>query len=222
MKHDQQKIDDTFSEDLSSLEEILFQDDHCAPDAGLDKQILAAAQREIEKDSKVTVYKVSWWQKLSLPLTLFAGLTFGVLAIKSVFQVPIRAGVESQDNTINIKLVDGEKFLQPNKPISKLIQRKLPELQIPPELSKLTPKPVNVMPQQTSEIAMDIIDTKIAIQAFTSSKDKPPKKNQWARKIIKLMREGQIKSARLELEQFKVAYPNYPIEEQIKSLSPIN
>lgn len=228
MKDIKQKLsyknsDEYISDEWCCLEKVTEQEICLSPGDDLNKQIIAAAQREILSPIKSEEYQISWWRKLSLPLYVAAGFTFSVFAFKSMWPAPLyQAPSKSTVVEIQSELENGpETFLsQPDMTESERIKRELPELSVAPESVVFTQKEPIIMALEPSENSKFAAETKID-KIYTGSplsKATYPEKEAWVRKIIDFMRNGETESARTELTRFKRAYPYYPIEEQIKVL----
>ena len=189
----------------------------------LDKQILAAAHREMSQPKKRQEYRLSWWRRLSLPLYIAAGFTFTVFALRPIWQAlgyqMEQTEQTSQANSIQISQdTDSE---QQELARSSRVNRELPQLQPVPDAPDTTIKervPSELVQQDDNGYVSDINADEIYTGTHLS-KAVYPEKDAWARKIINFMRNGENESARLELIRFKKVYPDYPIEEQIKVLN---
>ena len=223
MKDSNQNSDQAISQEWLKLEKIMSERVRELPDEVLNKQILAAAHREISQPKKGAEYQLSWWRRLSLPLYLVAGFTFTVFALKPIWQAPGYQieQVERSSQPTSIQISQESVSEKQDLGQSNRMKRELPQLQIVPEIPGSTTKEQvasEITQQQsdefTSEINVDEIYTGTLL-----SKAIYPEKDAWARKIINFMKNGENESARLELIRFKKVYPDYPIEEQIKVLN---
>ncbi len=223
MKDSNQNSDQIFSQDWLKLEEIISQQAKSLPDDALDKQILAAAHREMSQPKTRHEYQMSWWRKVSLPLYVAAGFTFTVFAFKPIWQAPgyqlEQVEQASQETSIQISqelVTEQQDLVQSNR-----VKRELPQLQAIPDALNATTKelvPSEFVHQQESDFVSDV-NVENIYTGTQLSKATYPEKDAWARKIIHFMKNGENETARLELIRFKKVYPDYPIEEQIKVLN---
>jgi len=215
-------ISDTdISEDWYHLERFMLQQDCLLPDEALDKQIIAAAHREIKLPSKPREYQLSWWRKLSLPLYIAAGFTFTVIGFTSLWQEPDYLMDTEKTQTVSVEINSNYVASQQEAQKSSPIKRELPELVIAPTTLGVTPKEQatsDFSTQERTEFVLPSNDEKV-YTGTELSKATYPEKEAWVHKIIELMKKGENESALVELSRFKKAYPNYPIEEQIKVLT---
>jgi len=223
MKYSNQNSDQEISKDWSKLEKVIADQVSPLPNDVLDKQILAAAHREISQPKTRSEYQISWWRKLSLPLYIAAGFTFTVFALKPIWQTPGYQMEQSEQASqatsikINQESVNEKLMVESSR-----VKRKLPLLQAIPDVPEATtkdPVPFELESQENNDFRSDIKDDEIYTGTHLS-KTVYPEKDAWARRIINFMKNGDNEVARLELIRFKKIYPDYPIEEQIKGLNP--
>lgn len=221
MNDNNQNSEQIISQDWLKLETIMSEQVKPLPDEVLDRQILAAAHREISQPKKRADYQVSWRRKLSLPLYVAAGFTFTVFALKPIWQVPghqiEQTEQASQPTSIQIGKEDSEQQVTQ----SSRVKRELPQLQAIPDIPETTTKervPSELIHRENDDFSSDIKDGEIYTGTHLS-KAVYPEKEAWARKIINFMKNGDDETARMELIRFKKVYPDYPIEEQIKVLN---
>ena len=212
---------DRLPDDLQRLQSLFSQEVLPLPNTALDKQIIAAAHREIKAPQKPVIYAISWWRKLSLPLYVAAGFTFTVLAYKSLWQVPVYQMEAESSHAMSAEFDIDSINLQQDMQQSDRIKRQLPELLVPPDSPERTEneKIVSDFEQNISADFKTSIEKDDIYTGTYLSKALYPEKEAWARKIIDHMRKGDIETARSELIRFKKIYPDYPIEEQIKVLT---
>lgn len=223
MNYNDHDSDQSISPDWRRLENIISGQVSPQPDEALDKQILAAAHREIKAPQKRPSYQLTWWRRLYLPLYVAAGFTFTVFAFKSILQAPSyqMEQVEETSQATSIQFSQEPTVEQQTLSQSSRIKRVLPQMQVVPDVPDATIKesPVTELVQQENADIVSDIDVQQIYTGTQLSKAVYPEKEAWARRIIGFMRNGENETARLELIRFKKAYPDYPIEEQIKVLS---
>jgi len=220
MTDDKLDLKDEGADDLRQLEQFLSNETDILPNTSLDKQIIAAAHREVLAPKKPLLYRVNRWRKLSLPLYIAAGFSFTVVAFKSLWPVPIYFSEEGTSASISVKIEQEAATPESKIEQKERIKRQLPEFISPPITpeSAKSEKIISDIEQNgeqsfDSELKKEEIYTGIHLSKATF-----PEKEAWARKIIDQMKNGDLENARLELVRFKKVYPNYPIEEQIKVL----
>lgn len=223
MNNSNQNSDQAISQDWSKLEKIISEQVSPLPNNVLDKQILAAAHREINRPKKRSEYQIRWWRKLSLPLYIAAGFTFTVFALKPIWQTPGYQMEQSEQSSQGTSIqINQEEVSEQQVNQSSRIKRELPQFQAVPDKPETTTKervPSELAGQGNTDFRADIKDGEIYTGTHLS-KAEYPEKDAWARKIINFMKNGDKETARLELIRFKKVYPDYPIEEQIKMLNP--
>lgn len=226
--NDQEMIDE-----IENIRNLLSQNEPHHLDFELDKQIIAAAYRDINESHKKNSYQLSWWRKITLPLYVAAGFTLTILAYSNLWPtLPYIAPNDTQDSAAMRILIDGaqssKNSISKTSPSASPTSREKILLPAPFEAPSLPgetiegSKMVAVTPinKSTNEVS-DAFEQKQE-SYYTGSqlvKAEFPEKESWARKIIDYMRGGQFELAKTELRKFKDVYPSYPIEEQIKALS---
>lgn len=209
------------SDDFERLESLFSDQVQPLPHRVLDKQILAAAHREIQVPKKVMNYRTSWWRRLSLPLYVAAGFTLTVFAYKSLWQPPVYLVEPDTGHTASVTFDSEPVVVKSEVQESTLIKREMPEFLVAPDVLERA-KNDSIVSDFKQEINDDFTPS-IKKEAFYTgsglAKAIYPEKEAWARKIINHMLNGNIEIARSELISFKKIYPDYPIEEQIKGLS---
>ena len=78
--------------------------------------------------------------------------------------------------------------------------------------------PLRIEEPEILAIAPEHIALSEGVQGNEDGIDIKHNKEQWARKIIILFKNAEFKAAQNELIEFKKAFPNYPIDEQIETL----
>ncbi len=219
--------------DIDEIGRLLSKIERRQPCFDLDKQIIAAAHRELEENVASNRFQLSWWRKISLPLYVVVGFTLTILAYDSLWPTLPYLNAESANSTAEMEIlieqtkIDNDANYKDNLANSSSSRERI-----------LLPKRLDVpnLPDETREeskivgaspINVDVDDAnsspgKNQDYFFTGNqliKSEFPEKESWARLIIDYMRDGQFEQARTELRKFKGVYPNYPIEEQIKTFS---
>jgi len=209
------------SEDWSSLERLFSQQQAALPDDVLDKQIIAAAHREMALPNKPKEYRLSGWRKLSLPLYITAAFTFTVIGFNSLWQEPGYILDSESPQTTSIEFNSDSVASEKEQRQSSPIKRELPELLVAPSSFGVTPKePIDkAFSNQEQPELIPSVDAKEVYTGTELSKATYPEKEAWVHQIIDLMKKGESEAALIELTRFKKAYPDYPIEEQIKVLT---
>ena len=223
MSNSEYSLEDEMSADFEKLENLLTNSEKLVnPESCIDKQILAAAHREMCLPKKTSTFRVTWLKKLSLPLYVASGFIFSVLALKSLWQPPIHTIQEDSNTSVAVN-ISIEQNAVPNVTTPKPRQkRELPEMIGLPEVVEPTSKSdvaVRLVEndESTSDAQQDensgvYTGTEFSVAEFRE-------KEAWVRKIIHHMKNGESEIARSELIKFKTVYPEYPIEEQIKVLN---
>jgi len=220
-KTDENTLDSQVSKDLENLKILLGNETNLYPDAALDKQIFAAAHREMEEPLRPKTYKLSFWRKLSLPLYIVSGFMLTAFAYKALWYAPVITPVGSDETAtiITIESDSAEKtIVEPEIPVEK---RALPEPTAPvPMPERIITQSEKSQPTSKHHLTSDSLLIKQGIYTGSElSKSTYPEKEAWVRSIINHLKEGNNETAKNELVRFKKAYPDYPIEEQIKVLS---
>ncbi|TQV88800.1 hypothetical protein [Aliikangiella coralliicola] len=213
------------------------------PDLAIDKQIIAAAHRELSSPNPKKIPKVSWWKRLALPLYATATFAFTAIAAHWLWPAPVKMPPGTTPGPVTIDLVE-PKTKAPKMPSRK--QRKLPELDYStmPEADKSQSQntveeplsgleeTMNILPPKGESQQQDSVADSSANRSSLNEKESAtkrsdgttsvaklsfPDKEEWAREIIELFKKGDFGAARTELVRFKKAYPDYPIDEQIEA-----
>jgi len=210
----------SISEGWENLERLLKQQQKELPDESIDKQIIAAAHREIELPGKPREYRLGWWRKLSLPLYITAAFTFTAIGFNALWQEPGYIIESDKPHTTSIEFNSGSVTVEEKTEQSSPVKRELPELVVAPTSFGATPKESSKEEFSTQEQqkSLPTIDVKEVYTGTELSRAAYPEKEAWVHQIIELMKKGESEAARKELTRFKKAYPDYPIEEQIKVL----
>ncbi len=214
------ELDAELESDLRHLKSALDDSEMGAVDSVIDKQIIAAANRELDR-KRPTEYRISFWRKLALPLYIGSGMVFTVLAYNTLlFPEPTYKETTHSETTI-VKMQSEEITEKDNVEAVAREKRELPALENPSVM------PERVITQSESsavEIGSSELDATELLEKgiYTGNELKKadyPEQDAWARDIIELLKAGSIESAKSELNRFKQVYPDYPIEEQIKALT---
>lgn len=230
------EIDNAF---LERLEESYKNVSVEEPSSDLDKQIIAAAHREIAEPNKLKRPNNSWWRRLSLPVT--AAATFAFTAIATHILMPEQVGVPpgtTSPRPIKIDLVDDKKVeikIQERKP------RKLPEYKSPvsePEVTTEVDETNDIalmrerirakndaLRAKTKKLNQELSQEEKKAYAESQGSDSSklaklehPEKEEWARIVIELFKKGEFEKAQQELIRFKKVFPEYPIDAQIEAI----
>ncbi len=217
------------------LEKIYRQHSKELPNSAIDKQIIAAANAELMSPNPRNKLKTSWWRRLSLPLYVTATFTFTALAAHWFWPAPVRIapGTSPSPTMINLsepgivdlempkrqprKMPDAESLIEPPQTEKKSFEATQGEVLIDAAErqrkldQQLHSKSVVSLPsKQTTAVNSAKEATKnVAKLSFQD-------REEWARKIIELFKKSEFEQAQGELVRFKKAYPDYPIDEQIK------
>lgn len=206
------------------------------PSVDLDKQIIAAAHREIAEPNKLKRPNNSWWRRLSLPVT--AAATFAFTAIATHLLLPEKVGVPpgtASPRPIQIDLVD-EKDLKLK--VEQRKPRKAPKFESPIKEPEVSSKVENDdIADMHNEMKVENGSLRTKVPELNQAKEKNkslesskgaevsklaklehPEKEKWSRQIIELFKKGEFEKAQKELVRFKKIYPDYPIDAQIEAL----
>ncbi|MGX5175253.1 hypothetical protein ACUR5C_14635 [Aliikangiella sp. IMCC44653] len=204
-----------------------------SPPTALDKQIIAAAHREAARTLKPKQIKISWWRRVSLPISALATVMFTVVATNLLWNEPPRV-LPGTSPATKIIPVDTQKPF------------KYEVSEMNPELKALPTKPIIMAPPSSAanlgirptEATVGIVEyhqgdesQKSSVQALSSNSSATPSLSQEAgshsvlseeerraREIIDLYLKGEFAAADHALQEFKQAYPQYPIDEQLDLL----
>jgi len=204
------------------------------PNSDIDKQVLAAAQRELANPGVRATYEVSWWRRLSLPLYAAAVFAFTAIGAHWYWPKPARVPPGTAPSPIVIDVVD-EKQLQLEQTELAVKKHKLPD-----------EKPLKKMPSVTQTKRLetnDLVKLEVGLVESFNIKAEALKfefvaenhndnkenlehqadevnyhdKEKWAKEIILMFKLGDYQGAQQALIGFKTAYPDYPIDEQIEA-----
>jgi len=208
--------------DLLSLERSLANDHDINVASYLDHTILLAAQAELKQQAVKKVYQLSWFRKLSLPLYAATSIGFALFAVSHLWQPPkIYSGSEDKTST-SVKFSQPSQTAQPKVSVKSRIERELPQLILPPS-NDLMASDIESL-SNSGDKSQPLLDQPEANQSIFTGNQMQVKnyseKQAWVNKIVDYMKKGQLKLARNEMVAFKEAYPDYPIEEQIKLFLP--
>ena len=205
------------------------------PDSSIDKQIIAAAHRELAQPKKTRLPKFSWWQRLSLPLYVAATFTFTAIAAHWLWPTtPAKTLPGTSPSPVSFEIAEPKVTAEERQ---KRVPRPLPEptiLMTPPEVvtkaidsKSMSQPPLPQLRPKNDQIKVSNDENDIERLTVTGSRVKSmngqqvsklayPEKEQWARDIIELFRKGEYEAAKKQLVRFKQAYPDYPIDEQLE------
>ena len=211
-------LSDGLSVQLDEIEVILSEEPDLKPDFSLDKQILTAAYRETLDNKKREYLPKSVWKRLSLPLYISSGFVFTVLAYNSLLLEPLKIRENKDESSTIVKIETDDEIGHEQYKAQQHEKRELPIMESPepvPDRVLTETNPVESSHNSALESGSELIQQGIYTGSEISKTDRP-EKEAWARIIIGHFRNGQVEEARSELIRFKDAYPDYPIEEQIK------
>ncbi len=208
--------------ELDNLEQCLAEDESMTTASYLDYQILRAAKSEIKRPKAKQVYHFNWFRRLSLPLYAAGSIAFTLFAINQMWHPP---ELQKAGNSEASTQVD---FSQPSNseaieiPLKSRVKRELPQLILPPEEIASTPEATaQPLPVEQSQALFPQSEAQQSIFTGNQTEVKPySEKQAWINKIVDYMQAGQLELARNEMVAFKKAYPEYPLEEQIKLFLP--
>ncbi|MET1256704.1 hypothetical protein [Aliikangiella maris] len=223
---------------IDALNNVYQQMQKEVPSIELDRQIIAAAYREIQQPKKRKIAEKKWWQKISLPL--YVAATFAFTIVTTHWFWPASTG----------KMLPGTSpgpvtFETANDTTASISPPERKALIIPERKQILLPPKEKTIPELDSNDATvsgfgefealnieNIPLEKMLIKTpQTNQKDKPstgkvgstnvarlqvPTAETWAREILNLYKSGEYESGKQALIKFKKVYPEYPIDEQLK------
>ncbi|WP_196140068.1 hypothetical protein [Aliikangiella sp. G2MR2-5] len=214
---------------LDAFEKAYKEASNELPHSDVDKQIIAAAYRELDKPNSRRLPSNSWWRRLSLPVYALGTLAFTALATKWLWNEPVRMPPGTSPGPVEIEVVTDTNTndmtdYKPREP------KKAPEYQAPEFLpesqtTRVTGSGLKVpdngntvtqLPEQESLASPRGQGGKLKVEQV--AKLEYQTKEEWAKKIIELYKEGRQEAARKELTRFKKKYPGYPIDEQLEAL----
>ena len=195
------------------------------PASDIDKQIIAAAHRELANPNAKKMPKNGWFRRLALPIYAAATFTFTALATHWFWPTePAKTLPGTAPTTVTFEVMEPQ--LKVETP-QKRTPRELPEppviLQQPKAdtMGEQRQQPVNILveeqlvsPRDNPQITVAKPDNERRVKNV--AKVTYPDKEKWARDIIQLFKKGEHETGRKELIRFKKAYPNYPIDGQLE------
>ncbi|WP_444995972.1 hypothetical protein [Aliikangiella sp. IMCC44359] len=203
------------------------------PSPELDKQILAAAYREIQQPNKRKAPQISWWKRLSLPLYVAASFALTVVATNFFWPKPAKMLPGTSPGPVKFEVKSSNSTIEKTSP-PKRTAIKLPEPVdiMPPPKSKLQDSPIETssghdgLQQQKVDtlngmITINDVNHHKSQKSSNSDQEKVaklsyPDQDEWAREIINLYKKGDYKAGKKSLVKFKKVYPGYPIDEQLE------
>ena len=229
-KHNQD-FDQSFLDQLASEYKKVSVEE---PSVDIDKQIIAAAHREIANPNKLKRPNNGWWRRLSLPV--YAAATFAFTAIATHLLLPEPVGVPPGTMSKPIQIdVSEEPVIEVEMPMRK--PKKLPEYHAPTaqpsaivksdladnhlavqKVSGDTESVEKATGVESSNSGASEFATERKVDSIHSAKLNVLEKEKWARQIIELLKNGEAEKAQKELVRFKKSYPDYPIDTQIAAL----
>jgi len=227
-------LEDAQQQSFDNIRNLYQQGSNEVPCSDIDKQILAAAERELSKPNSRKSYEIPWWRRLTLPLYAAAVFTFTAIGAHWFWPTPtmVPPGTAPAPVAIDVDVLNEESSLdQSPQRFSK--KHRMPEqeaLQAMPTRAKsvVEASEVNTPTGLAEQVAIEV--DKPALLTITGSRIKssnksiskessstvPPEKEQWVREIIQLLKDGEHIAAQKELVAFKTVYPEYPIDEQLE------
>ncbi|TQV73755.1 hypothetical protein FLL45_12860 [Aliikangiella marina] len=214
------------------------------PSRDIDKQIIAAAHREIANPNPRKSLQISWWRRLLLPVYVAATFTFTAIAAHWFWPqegTPAKTLPGTAPATVSFEVVAPQQMALERKESRQKREsqrRELPEptmLMAPPETQSAAvtnhDRQVDALESGVAEsehLLLDSgVDGSVGDKSLTTSSSAArsevhsgqlvhPEKEVWARQIIGMFREGEREKARKELVRFKQVYPDYPIDQQLE------
>jgi len=241
MKHRLHHDSNDDLEDLGELKQLYQAQHNEMPSVELDRQIIAAAHRELAKPNRRELPQHPWWKRIVLPLYATATLVFTVFAAHILWPEPVRVPPGTTMGPVNIELIQSKK-VAPQVTLKPREKRELPPYKAPEfgvetasgDATLLTGEISPNIAEETPDRAANTSDSAAISHATAESgsvnqesklmqpnqvaKLSFPDQERWARDIIKLFRDGEYEQAREQLVRFKKVYPQYPIDEQIDAL----
>ncbi len=190
------------------------------PEVSVDRQILAAAQREILAPNKKAPLKNSLWRKFSLPLYATATFAFTALVIHVLLPSPVRVPPGTSAGPITIDVINEDTSGSVKEPRNKL---QVPEIEPFQSLPKFPTTEIDNYKSGLLNIELDGSESsqsELFNGSLSAGKIVPndlPDKEIWAREIISLFKSGDHLKSQAELKKFKKIFPDFPIDEQIAS-----
>jgi len=209
------------------------------PDAELDKQIIAAAHRELANPNPRRTIQISWWRRLMLPVYVAATFTFTAIAAhwfwpqegnpaKTLpgtapatvsFEVapPKQMAVERKQKRQKRELPEPDMLMAPpeSRP-SEMVAKQAQSEQIASSLDEVSDLVVDSESQGSGGKKVTVTGSRVQGNDGHAGQLTYPEKEQWARDIIGMFRDGKLEKARKELVRFKQVYPDYPIDQQLE------
>lgn len=226
---------DEMDVNLNKIRHLFDKDEQGLPPEELDKQIIAAAHREAITPISSPRYSTGWWRRLALPMYVSAGFFITVFAYKSLWPSDIFWNKGEGSTRFSIEAsTEQEEADDAQKPSSTQKARERLERKKLPDMSPINERPDSYVSDQGSNQSIPIdhkgmnkpskVDpSEKNNNAYTGNsmvKANYPEKQAWADKIIQQLKNGEFDRAKLEMNDFKKVYPEYPIEEQVKVFIP--
>lgn len=211
------------------------------PDSGIDKQILAAAHRELSNPNLREVLKNSWWRRLLLPLYVTATFTFTAIGAHWYWPAPVRVPPGTTPGPVIIEIINSDQLKPQNKQRVMLKMPKKQSLMALPAVPQaklqdndsVLPIESNVLDAMSKAELSQTLKFKLKnavkvpelsaqsisvepINQAANTDHKALDKEKWVREIIQLLKNGDYHTVKKELVRFKAAFPDYPIDEQIE------
>lgn len=224
-----QQHDDSLSPDDQKLMAQYQAVSNEMPSADVDKVIFAAMRRELDRSEKKpqkNTVKLRFWERLRLPVSMMGALVMTVTLAHIMWPMiaPQEGATEfagALDERIQVSgsRVRGNdensfEYSQEEEAYSSISVGDLREKQ-----SKSGVSSANLRDKEVEGVFYDSPVQSLAPAASARSEEtKTFHRDQWVQRILKLAKEQQFDQMNQELKGFKLAYPNYPISEQLNPL----
>lgn len=208
---------------FETLDNFFLEQANELPHGDIDKQILAAAERELASPKARSLVYSSWWKRFLLPLYGITTLAFTAIAAHWLWPEPVMVppGTGKGPTIINVVTQEDEVRLDSLRGVDKKrTPQSLPSIKTPVAPPDEDSVKVPIMERMTDLKSLQKEQVQ-AIKTMPISRQQVnrlshPDKEIWVRQIIQLLKQGDYALAQKELVLFKKSHPDYPIDEQIE------
>lgn len=213
------------------------------PSTDIDKQIIAAAHLELAQPNPRKNIHISWWRRLMLPVYVAATFTFTAIAAhwfwpQDGIGTPAKTLPGTAPATVSFEVVPPQQVSLEQK--SKRQKRELPEptMLMEPPTAKPSEYGYSAGDSLVDDTERRLTDEnkanqgqleqgssgkQLSVSGARTSRSQGhagqlghPNKEDWAREIIAMFRNGELEKARKEMVRFKQVYPDYPLDQQLE------
>lgn len=150
--------------DVQDIEKLYQAYSNEQPDTAIDKQILSASYRELQKPAPIVLTKKIWWKRLVFPMITASTLIFSLMAANWIFQVPVTVppGTSSSLSQLDTTKIDLENYFESKELNKKRKRQALPEKPSVPDI---------YVPRVNAEQTLTTIDESNLRESFSFDAD---------------------------------------------------